>query len=190
MQKNEKGVLLTLLNIYWPGLLFGGIQLGFVLTRRGTGTVMRRLNDILTSPADHLIIWIMGGAMLALTVLLVVLMLCGRTATPSDREEQIVDVTEAYADEDERFPGLNYRLRPEKRSGEPTLVERVFIPRTVPASTAKKSADTLRLMVGDREKLSVPLRSGVHTVELDGCTVTVTIEKDKLEDITRELPQL
>lgn len=190
MQNHKKGVLLTLLDIYWPILLFGGIQAGFTLVRRGTGTITARFRDVIASPADHLVWLALAGGCLVLTVLLVILMCCGRTAAPSDREEEMVDVTDVYADEDERFPGLNYRLRPEKRSGEPTLVEKVIIPRTVAASSVKRSAGTLRLLAGDQEKLAVPLEVGTHTVELDGCTVTVTIQHNGVEDVTREIPRL
>ena len=190
MQNNEKGIFLTLLNIYWPGVLFGGVQLGFTLIRRGTAPLEKRLADVIASPGDYLIWLALLSGCILLTVLLILLMCCGKAAAPSDREEQMVDVTDVYADEDEHFPGLNYRLRPEKRSGEPTLVEKVIVPHTVAASARRRPADSLQLMAGDQEKLSVPLKAGTHTVQVGGCTVTVTIERNGLEDVTRELPRL
>ncbi|MBQ4051148.1 MAG: hypothetical protein IJD13_05915 [Oscillospiraceae bacterium] len=190
MRKNEKNVFLTLLNIYWPVLLFGGIQLGFTLIRRGTAPLEKWLDHILNDPFRDLAWFILLCVIVLLTLLLIILRCSGKTETPSDREEQIVDVTDTYADEEERFPGLNYRLRPEKRSGEPALVERVFIPRTVSASSVRRTTDTLRLTAGGKEKLAVPVRPGTHTVHLDGYTVTLTVEKTGLEDVTRELPRL
>lgn len=190
MRKNEKNVFLTLLNIYWPVLLFGGIQLGFTLIRKGTAPLEKWLDRILSDPFGDPA-WIILLCVIALlTLLLIVLRCCSKAEAPSDREEQIVDVTDDYADEDERFSGLNYRLRPEKRSGEPALVEKVIVPHTVAASSVRRTADVLRLTVGGKEKLAVPAKPGSHTVHLDGYTVTVTVEKSGLEDVTRELPRL
>ena len=190
MLKNEKGVFLILLDIYWPALLFGGTQLGFILVRRGTVTAKARLERFLAG-LEMYPAWIFLLALIfVLTLLLILLKCCGNSSVPSDREEKVVDVTASYVDESERFPGLNHKLHTEKRHGEPKAVERVFIPRTVPASSAKKSADRLRLMSGDREKLSAPLMPGTHTIRLDGYTVTVTVERNGVEDVTRELPKL
>lgn len=190
MQKNDKNVFLTLLNIYWPALLFGGIQLGFTLIRRGTVPLEKWLDRLLSDPFREPAWVVLVGVILLLTVLLIVLQCCSRSEAPSDREEQIVDVTDDYADEDERFPGLNYRLRPEKRSGEPALVEKVIVPHTVAASSVRRTNDVLRLTVAGKEKLAVPVKPGTHTVALDGYTLTVTVEKTGLEDVTRELPRL
>ena len=65
-----------------------------------------------------------------------------------------------------------------------------YKPMLRPCGTAPMgSAPRLRLLLGEEQKLSVPLIPGEHTVQAEGCTIRLTITREGgTEDITRELP--
>lgn len=178
-RNKPKGIFFSLLDIYWPLLLFGGVQVCYILVK-DPGRLLPMLLRPFRHPGQHLLLL---GLMSLLTVgtLTLILMMAFIRPEPDSEPASVQE------DNGERFPGLNYRLRPTGR-GMPQLVQKVIIPHTLPASTVCSEPRRLRLMLGEEQKLSVPLIPGEHTVQAEGCTIRLTVIRESgTEDITREL---
>ena len=173
--KEEKSrIFRTLLQIYWPLLLVGGVQLGWTLAQGGFAALAA---DMAVFCSGWPLFWaiILGGILLILTVWLMILLWKKEPPAPPEEEED---------DLSDRFPGLDRRLKPQEES--PQLVKEVFIPRTLPASSSEDGC--LRLRYGAK-RMEMPMEPGEKSFELDGYQVTVTITRPA-EDITRDMPAL
>lgn len=172
----KSGIFRTLLQIYWPLLLVGGVQLGWTLAQGGLTAVT---GDFLTlCRSGWPLFWalLLVLLLLSLTVWLVVLL--GKEEAPAPCCETEED------DLSDRFPGLDRRLKPSDQS--PQLVQEVFIPRTLPASSVEDGCLWLRC---GTQRVELPMEPGTHTLSLGGYAVTVAIARPT-EDITRDMPAL
>lgn len=188
-EKKRPGILRTLIEIYSPLLLFGGISAGYSLWKSGPDALLASWGRFLEKPLEYLGPLICAGICLLLTPVLIALMRAQqKNEAASSSSEGLTDLAET---EDERFPQLNYRLPSVRKAGAPQPVQKVIIPQTVPASSASQSAERLRLMLGDHREMEIPLAPGIHKTQVKGFTITVSVASGEgtiLEDITRELP--
>ena len=179
-RNKPKGILFSLLEIYWPLLLFGGVQVCYTLVKHPEQLLPMLLRPF-RHPGQHLLLLGLMALLAAGTLTLILV-------TAFSRPEPDGEPASIPEDSEERFPGLNYRLRPTRRAM-PKLVQKVIVPHTLPASASCSEPRRLRLLLGEEQKLSVPLIPGEHTVQAEGCTIRLTITREGgTEDITRELP--